>query len=63
MRDDIRPKDFGEEEKGLNVEISLTWIDEMEFSKTLVVLRIAKNGVKERTIGGKNEIGAFVELV
>lgn len=63
MRDDIRPKDFGEEEKGLNVEISLTGIDEMEFSKTLVVLRVAKNGVEERTIGGKNEIGAFVELV
>ena len=63
MRGDIRPKDFGEEEKGLDVEISLTWIDEMELSKTFVVFRIAKNGVKERTIGGKNEIGVFVELV
>lgn len=63
MRDDIRPKDFGEEEKGLDVEISLTRVDEMKLSKTLVVFRIAKNGVKERTIGGKNEIRAFVESV
>ena len=63
MRDDICLKDFGKEEKGLNIEISVTWVDEMELSKTLVVFRVAKNGVKERTIGGKNEIGVFVKLV